>query len=99
MATTQTKTARVDFRLAAEQKATIAKAAALSGLNVSDFIVSSSLARASEILHQQMRIALSERDWQRFVEALDEEREPTEAAKKAAERYKEGRREGARYEW
>ena len=99
MSITQAKTARVDFRIAAEQKETIEKAAALAGLNVSDFIVSSSLARASEVLNQQTRLVLSERDWQRFVEALGEDREPTDAARKAAERYNAGRRDGARYEW
>ena len=47
MSETSTKTARVDFRIAAEQKETIEKAAALSGLNLSDFIISTSLARAT----------------------------------------------------
>ncbi len=99
MSTARTKTARVDFRIAAEQKETIEKAAALSGLNLSDFIVATFLARAAEVLQERSRIILSERDWQLFVDALEEDREPTEAAKKAAERYNSGRREGTRYEW
>jgi len=44
------------------------------------------------------KITLSERDWQSFTEAL-EDREPSEAAKKAAARYNEGHRDGARYQW
>jgi uncharacterized protein (DUF1778 family) len=99
MSETSTKTARVDFRIAAEQKETIEKAAAISGLNLSDFIISTSLARATEVLHERTRITLSERDWQQFVESLEEDRDPTEAMKKAAERYNSGRREGARYHW
>lgn len=99
MSTAVTKTARVDFRIAAEQKETIEKAAALSGLNLSDFIVATSLARAAEVLQERSRIVLSERDWRLFIDALEEDREPTEAAKKAAERYNSGRREGTRCEW
>ena len=45
------------------------------------------------------RILLSERDWQAFTQALEEDREPTEAAMKAAARHNEGHREGARYVW
>lgn len=93
------KTARVDFRIVAEQKETIEKAAALSGLNLSDFIISMSLARATEVLQDRARITLSERDWQQFVGALEEDREPSEAVKRAAERYSSGHRAGTRYHW
>ena len=99
MSTTRTKSARVDFRLATQEKETLEKAATLSGLNLSDFIVHSSLSRASEVLQQQTRVVLSERDWRAFLDALEEDREPTEAARSAALRYNEGRREGGRYEW
>jgi len=45
------------------------------------------------------KILLSERDWQAFSQALEQDREPSEAAMKAAARYNEGHREGTRYVW
>ena len=39
------------------------------------------------------RITLSERDWLAFTEALEEDREPSEAVKKAAARYNEWKAE------
>lgn len=99
MSTTLTKNARVDVRIKSEHKEMIEKAAHLSGLNVSDFIVSTSVAAAAQVLDRQNKITLSERDWKRFVELIEAETEPTDAAKRAAERYNEGRLEGASYHW
>lgn len=95
----QTKDARFDVRVAAEQKEKIERAAYLSGLSLSEFVVSTSLAAASEVLQRQNQMTLSERDWQQFRAALEADDEPTEAAKKAAERYNQGRADGAAYEW
>lgn len=99
MSTTLIKNARLDVRIKSEHKEMIEKAAHLSGLNVSDFIVSTSVAAASEVLQRQNRIALSERDWERFLELIEGEDEPTDAAKKAAARYNQGRVDGATYHW
>ncbi len=99
MSVTQPKDARIDFRVRAEQKEVIERAAFLSGLNVSDFIVSTSLAAASEVLERQTKIKLSERDWAQFVEMMEADTEPNEAAKEAAARYNEGRMQNGRYEW
>jgi uncharacterized protein (DUF1778 family) len=42
-------------------------------------------------ISEQHKIVLSERDWNRFLELLDVEIEPTEAAKKATAKYNNGR--------
>lgn len=99
MSTTLNKNARVDVRIKSEHKEMIEKAAHLSGLNVSDFIVSTSVAAAAKVLDRQNKITLSERDWERFIELIEADSEPTDAAKKAAARYNEGCREGADYRW
>ncbi len=99
MATASAKNARVDLRVAAEQKEKIERAAYLSGLSLSEFVVSKSLAAASEVLQRQNQLTLTERDWQQFRAALEADDEPTGAAQKAAARYNEGRLSGAAYEW
>ena len=101
MKVAEPKDARVDFRLTGEQKEIIARAAALSGLNVSDFISSTMLKASSEILETNSHvISLPYEAWERFAEAIDGEgQEPTEAAKKASARYRKGRVSGDSYEW
>lgn len=99
MSTILTKNARMDVRVTSEHKEMIEKAARLSGVNVSDFIVSKSVAAAAKVLEQQNKMTLSKRDWERFLVLLEAEDEPTDAAKAAAARYNEGRIEGKNYQW
>jgi uncharacterized protein (DUF1778 family) len=88
MATRSKNDARIDFRLSKEAKATIEKAAALMGQGLSDFAVSTLLARANEVLDTKRLRALSERDARLFLSVLDHD-EPNPALREAAEWYKE----------
>jgi uncharacterized protein (DUF1778 family) len=83
------KDERIDIRLKNEHKEALLRAAALLGLSLSDFVVSTSIERANEILRSQTVITMSPRDLERFLAALDEDAEPTETLKNAADRYKQ----------
>ena len=100
MRTAEGKNARVDFRLTAEQKEIIARAAAVAGLSISDFISSTMIKTSMEMLESQSHvISLPTDAWEKFAEAIGAEgQEPTEAAKRAAARYREGRIAGDKYE-
>ena len=91
--------ARLNFRLSRDTKEKIEKAALLTGQSLSDFASSTLLRSATDILERQQRTLLSERDFARFREILEADEEPTEAAKKAAAEYNQGRVEGSRYHW
>ena len=89
MRTAAKKNARLDVRLSSEHKKTIDSAAQAVGLRVSEFIVSHALAAAADILVEQNKVALSQRDWEHFQALLAAETEPTQAATQAARRYNE----------
>ena len=61
---------RVAFRVKPELKERIQTAAALMGLTVTDFVVSTLSERASEVVDRQLRINLSDRDRDLFLSAL-----------------------------
>ena len=82
-----TKSERIEVRLSAEHKAVIAAAAALRGQSLSAFVVAEALERA-----RQIRLtALTRRDWERFLEIMDREDEPTPALGAAARKHRRGR--------
>ena len=91
--------ARLGLRLSREQKEKIEKAALLSGQSVSDFVTSTLLRQADAILEQHDRIVLSDGDRDHFLQLLDADEEPNEAAMAAAQRYRHGERIGANYRW
>jgi uncharacterized protein (DUF1778 family) len=68
-----TKTARIEVRLSPEHKTRIENAAALNGQSLSAFVVSAALERARQI----QSTSLTQRDWDRFLEIVDREEEPT----------------------
>ncbi|MBV9851551.1 MAG: DUF1778 domain-containing protein [Armatimonadetes bacterium] len=96
--TSEKHDARLGFRLSRVQKEMIERAASLSGQSVSDFVASTSLTAASEVVERHNRIVLSQGDWELFRRLLDAETEPTEAAKQAAARYNQGHVSGTTYE-
>ncbi|MHC4955913.1 MAG: type II toxin-antitoxin system TacA family antitoxin [Planctomycetota bacterium] len=81
------KTERLELRLSPEHKSLVESAAALSGLSLSAFVVSEVLDRAYQITADHNRTTLSRRDWDRFLEIMDEPAEPTPALRRAAQRY------------
>jgi uncharacterized protein (DUF1778 family) len=81
---------RVDFRIRPEDKQTIARAADLTGVGLAAFIRQQALAAAKEIIDQENRIVLSERDSLKLLDLLDNPPEPSPYLLAAAKRlYKE----------
>lgn len=77
------KTKRIEVRLTPEHKALIEEAAALQGQSLSAFVVSQALEQA---LRPRLTM-LSRRDWDRFLEIMDREEEPTPALVAAAKKH------------
>lgn len=67
----QTKTARVQLRVAPDDDALLRQAAELSGESLSSFLLDSGRERAERLLAGRTRFVLDDRDWKRFVAALD----------------------------
>jgi len=67
---------RLAFRMKPELKGRIEEAAALLGLNLTDFVLSTLSERASEVLERYRNITLSDRDRNRFLEALNRHGRP-----------------------
>ena len=64
------KTERLEARVTAQQKKLIQRAAALDGLSLTDFIVSSAQRAARKTIRTHREIVLSARDSQAFAEAF-----------------------------
>ncbi|HMK89314.1 MAG TPA: DUF1778 domain-containing protein [Methylocystis sp.] len=75
---------RVELRLDPEDKQTLARAAALSCLDLKSFILSAALPRAKDVILQSEKIRLSERDTLRVLDLLESPPEPPERLVRAA---------------
>lgn len=85
--------ARINVRLSSELKQTIEEAASALGQTVSEFAVSTVVREARQVLQNVQITRLSNRDRDRFLEALDAvDANPNAALKAAARRY--GKRRG-----
>ena len=78
---------RIDARLPAETKQLIERAAAITGVTLSDFVISRAYEAATAVVREHETWALNRRDSRAFVEALLNPPEPNEALKAAAARY------------
>jgi len=72
MSTTH-KAEQLQIRASALQKAKLAEAARARNMNVSQFVLNSSLEAAESVLADQSRIAMGGAAFARFSELLDEE--------------------------
>ena len=72
-----TKTERLDVRLSAEHKELLEQAAAITGQPLTSFAVSFLLEKAREVIAQHHRTVLSRNDWDRFLEILETDEEPS----------------------
>jgi len=90
---------RMNFRLAPEVKARVARAAALAGQDLTEFAVAALSEKADETIEKQESVFLSRRDHKFFLEVLDggDRSEPSEKSSAAADRYRRGKKTGARY--
>lgn len=77
------KTVRIEVRLSPAHKELIEKAAAHNGQSLSAFVVAEALERARQIEFT----LLSRRDWDRFLEIMDRDEEPTPALVAAARKH------------
>jgi uncharacterized protein (DUF1778 family) len=71
------RTARLELRLTEEERAVDVAAAAAVGETLSDFFRRAARERAADVLADERRIALTEKEAQRFLEALESVDEDT----------------------
>ena len=81
------KTDRIELRLSSEHKLLVEGAASLMGQSVSAFVLAEAIGRAHQITTEYGRTRLSRDDWDRFLEIMDRDAEPTPALKAAAKKY------------
>lgn len=79
--TTPSGYARLNCRVSARIKRQAEEAAALLGQSITDFTESALADKAQAVLERHERILLSERDFARFVAAIENPAEPTEGLK------------------
>ena len=97
MPTARVKSKNLSCRVSPEHKQMIERAARRSGFSVSDFVIHTLVAAASDVLHDESTIRLTKEEWNRFTRALERPaREPGEATKRAVALYRKGREEGDR---
>jgi uncharacterized protein (DUF1778 family) len=83
-----TKTARLETRLTAEQKALFQRAADLTGRSLTDFILSSAHEVAARTVREHDVLTLSGQDRDLFVRILLQPPAPNRRLRQAATRYK-----------
>ena len=90
MSTTVKNETRLNVPLRCDLKQLVEQAAVELGQTVDEFAVSVLVQRAREVMQQQNRTELSNRDRDIFSSALDNlDAEPNDALRNAAERYKQ----------
>jgi len=82
------KAERLEARITVQQKRTIAKAAALRGTSITDFVVMSTQRAATETIKESQMLALRGEALEAFVKAILNPPEPSPVARAAARRYK-----------
>lgn len=79
--------ARIEVRITPKQKRLFERAAAIEGVTLTDFVISSMQRAATRALQEHTTIELSERSQRAFVEALMNPPEPNAALRAAAKTY------------
>jgi uncharacterized protein (DUF1778 family) len=78
-----TDAARFDLKMDANEKAIVAKAAALMGTTMAGFVRAAAKEKAQVLLDRETRITLTQRDFTSFAKALDGAFAPNPALKAA----------------
>jgi len=91
-ATRSYKVERLEARISSQEKATFAKAAAIQGRTLSEFVVSTLHEASAKIIESHEVLRLAEQDRKSFVQAMLNPPEPSENLKVAAQRYLKRRR-------
>ena len=84
----RSKSERLEARISPENKELFQRAADIQGRTLTDFVVSSLVSAANQIIQQNEIMVLSRKDQEIFVEALLTPPEPSEKLRLAAQRYK-----------
>ncbi len=87
-ATDQSRGARLEARISAEQKAVLQQAAALSGRTLSEFVVASAQEAANRVIQDHETIRLSRAEQIEFVSALLNPPPPNTRLREAAAAYR-----------
>lgn len=82
------KQERIHLRLSTVAKKKIERAAAISGSTVTDFVIATVSKVADQVIEEQERLLLSDRDRDAFLAALASPAEPSEKLKSAFQSYK-----------
>jgi uncharacterized protein (DUF1778 family) len=85
----QTRTARVEARIAPDALAIVKRAAEIQGRSVSDFMVAAAQEAAARTIEQTHIIQLSIEDQRAFADAILNPPEPTPALRRAFRRHRE----------
>jgi len=78
---------RLEARVTADQKQRLIQAAQLSGLSLTDFIVSAADDRAREVIREHEHMTLSAADACAFVDALLTDSAPSDRLRAAADKH------------
>jgi len=81
------KNTRIEFRSSPQEKDLLMLAAQLAGVNFSTFLRNAALEAANEMVKTNETIELSNRDRDRFLQALDKPQAPQTKLKKAMKKY------------
>jgi uncharacterized protein (DUF1778 family) len=79
--------ARIEARVSPKQKELFERAAAIQGVTLTDFAISSMYRAATTIVQEHTTIGLSVRNQRAFVKALRNPPEPNDALREAAKAY------------
>jgi uncharacterized protein (DUF1778 family) len=71
MASSATRSEKLDLRISPEAKKTLQAAAAAQSRSLSEFVLDSALQRAAETLPDRQRFGLDEGRWKEFMAALE----------------------------
>lgn len=90
---------RMNIRLATNVKERVARAAALSGQDLTEFAVATLSEKADTVIERHDHLLLGSEQHDFFLNALSETsiREPSDRSRSAAEKYRQGVRKGVRY--
>lgn len=84
----RSRSARLEARITVEQKELLARAAALGGRSITEFVVTSAYENAARTIRDHEAMILSDHDRKIFVNALLNPPAPSSRLRKAARRYK-----------
>ncbi len=96
---TTSEQSRMNIRLASAVKERVARAAALSGQDMTEFAVATLSEKADMIIERHDHLLLGSNEHEFFLSALAETevQEPSNRSRAVAEKHRQGTRKGVRY--